>query len=408
MIYRSAKFSFILLFAIALLFNCSVVLAEKPSIFTIGGEYYRDPYYSNGRRFFKIDNTLYKLLWTHKKDNKGTKRISVIASTRLGENEWSQITIPGKAYFLGPKKNDDIISINEIKKKWVIYLFDRDGKKLNEFKHSYKRQKREYNHEIPIPLVYPDGSTILYSPYTYETRNPFFLLLIAPFTGGHGNKPKRGSHIEIIESMISRNNNNYSYMELLIYGGHHPNGAFSIHPLTGENHILNSMTNGNTAHAGDYKFIKYSLKNNKRISLVKKDLLIDIKDKINISSYLQETSFTAPLPPIPKLKYKSEIYDLIVDDDKNIYFAIHISAPNVPGIINIYYFNYRKKEWKTNPIKGGHIETDLIDIYQWKNSFYLGLWKFQKGFQFIKCNVSDIHQGTSLVLKTNKWEDWDD
>jgi len=348
----------------------------------IYGKFLSDLYYTNGNDFFATKGKVFVILWKYIDPAKGTVD-SVIMSSRLGENNWDQKILPGKAYYLGNTNNNEICSIEKRKGTWKISFYTVDGLKTGEIEHQYPIHQRELSQDPPIPLVCPDGSIIFYTRYYYDLRNPILSFILDWLSGGHGSIPRVNDYIEILPSLLkgdSARDRVVAYVKLED-SSRRTVFAFDIKMLKEASgcRITESIS-------GLYKIYEL-FKHESCLNFYKKDqYLMTLGDSIMIYDNLFRLKYVASkphsFPNCSRLRDPgSEQSDLLITEHNQIFF---ISSSE-----GLFIYDPRTKRWVVTNVPIGHDYICDMRLFKWGDSLYIGIWYLDK-VEISKCSIESL------------------
>lgn len=360
-----------------------------------------DLFNSNGGDFFVVGDKLYVLLWTLIADQpQGGAENSVLAFTSPNSTTWTTISIPGKAYYLGPKHNNEICSIQPLNgagDTWLISFYDISGRKLKELAHKYKKKSREYYHFMPVPIGYPDGSLIFYAQYLYETRNPIVGLLLSLISGGHGWEPRIGDSIEIVPELIEKKNNikpTFEYLRVRDMSRRRTvMGIEQSRTLKGYKISHEEIT----AH----DVVKYEMDNKQILFYGKDGFGIGVSDRVHVYNTLAGVESSVSLPPFPKemsLNGKlndagTPVSDIFLMNDNSILYVIKDESR-----LHLFFFNQKEARWTRNQIDFKDFDQTDIRIIHWQGYVYVGMWRNLQLFKVMRMELADLMTDGNIQL----------
>ena len=379
---RIIKTLFVL--ALIMLTFCSVVMSSDLSnavsaVYNFDFKNITDLRIAKGYDIFIKDESLYALAleWKHE------KKIyeSHLLIKKKGNEEWTSVDIPGKAYYLGEGYNNEICTIEHDKEKkiWHISFYDLDGKKLREIEHKYKTFYREYYHYEPVPLCYEDGSLVFYTIYEYEARNIVSKIFLDLISGGHGSKGVFGEYIEIVPDLINKESKRKSFPYARVIDSSGLRRAF---PLNKDIPLFDSTKKRNFS-AGDYQITAYEMDDEDNNYYFNNNMLIKASDKIEIIDITNGGRTILPMPPdisnifvydYDKFKFDgfTNRHSDVWAESGDVFLALRVLVRN-KAIIVTYFYDGKKKQWSKNSFDFGNENYRQITIYKKDEYLYMGL-----------------------------------
>ncbi len=363
-----------------------------------------DYHLTNGYDFFERGDRIYIIVWQEIGNIFNYAYDSQLVSINKESKDWTIVSIPGKAYYLGPYSDHEICSIRRKtgETKWYIGFYNLKGEKLRELEHIYETFDKEFYHFVPVPLIYPDGSILFYSTYGYEGRNIVLKSLLDIISGGHGSKKMIGENIEIIPSLIRKEGKERVLSYVVGYDSSNLRTIFSVGE---ELSWRRNRPKSGTFNKDGYKINKYDWIHKEGVLFVKNNKKVKISDNIEIIDSITGEQNILPLPNLGKaylkngkFKYDGEYVhdaDIWVDSD-SIILAVTGSKK-----IWIYFYNLSDKRWIRNILDKNNVDFygyKNVRIFRTQNHLFIGFWANLKNYEIIKISLNALKEDGTIHI----------